>query len=145
MNRGLTDKQASITDLVALSLVSKHFRDIAAERLYRSFHIIFPDEDHPSHDLQIDDLASGLDTFVTSDYDYSQYLREIVLETLSGGDRGEKTYRHYLYDSSCGKFMNTLLLLTLRKAKSLETFKYVWRICYMTVLTCATGGISESN
>jgi hypothetical protein len=93
--------------------------------LYRSFHIVFPDEDDPSNDSPIDGLAGGLDTFVTSEYDYSQYLREIVLETLSGGDKGERAYRHYLYDVSCGKFMNTLLLLTLRKAKSLETFRSV--------------------
>lgn len=60
---------------------------------------------------------------VTSDYDYAQYLREIVLETLSGGDKGERSYRQYTYDTSCGKFMNTLLLLTLRKARALETFR----------------------
>ena len=89
---------------------------------------MFPDEDDPSADLPIDSLAAGLDTFVTSDYDYAQHLREIILESLSGGDKGERAYRQYLYDASCGKFMNTLLLLTLRKAKVLETFKYV-RAC----------------
>ena len=71
----------------------------------------------------IDGLAGGLDTFATSEYDYAQYLREIILETLSGGDKGERAYRHYHYNVSCGKFMNTLLLLTLRKARTLETFK----------------------
>ena len=117
--------QSNTTDLVALSLVSKHFRNIAAEQLYRSFHIVFPDEEDPSNELLIDSLAGGLDTFVTSDYDYAKYLREIILEPLSGGDKGERAYRQYLYDVSCGKFMNTLLLLTLRRAKALETFKYV--------------------
>ncbi|PMD47972.1 hypothetical protein L207DRAFT_416786 [Hyaloscypha variabilis F] len=121
-------KHASSTDLIALSLVSKHFRDIAAEQLYRSFHIVFPDEDDPSNDSPIDGLAGGLDTFVTSEYDYAKYLREIVLETLSGGDKGERAYRHYLYDVSCGKFMNTLLLLTLRKARALETFRWDIRV-----------------
>lgn len=47
------------------------------------------------------------------------------METQSGGDKGERAYRHYLSDQSCGKFMNTLLLLTLRKARVLETFRYV--------------------
>jgi hypothetical protein len=96
---------------------------MAAEQLYRSFHIVFPDEDDIANDSPIDGLAGGLDTFATSEYDYAQHLKEIVLETLSGGDKGERTYRHYLYEMSCGKFMNTLLLLALRKAKALETFK----------------------
>ncbi|CZR69242.1 uncharacterized protein PAC_19142 [Phialocephala subalpina] len=121
-------KYASSTDLIALSLVCKQFRDLAAEKLYRTFHIVFPDDDDPLNDSPIDGLAGGLDTFVTSDYDYAQYLREITLETLSGGDKGERAYRHYLYDVSCGKFMNTLLLLTLRKARALETFKWDIRV-----------------
>jgi hypothetical protein len=70
-------------------------------------------------------LAGGLDTFTTSDYNYARYLKEIILETLTGGDKGERMYRHYLYDESCGKFMNTLFLLALRKAKALETFRLV--------------------
>ncbi len=115
--------QSSSTDLIALSLVSRQLRHIAAAQLYRNFHIVFPDEDDPSYESPIDGLAGGLDTFVTSEYDYSKYLKEIVLDTLSGGSKGERAYRHYTYDLSCGKFMNTLFLLTLRKAKALETFK----------------------
>jgi len=46
-----------------------------------------------------------------------------VLDTLSGGNKGERAYRHYTYDKSCGKFMNTLFLLVLRKSRALETFK----------------------
>lgn len=76
----------------------------------------------------IDALASGLDTFVASDYDYGRYLREIILEPSSGGELAEHAYRNYLSDVSCGKFMNTLLLLTLRKAKALETFKWDIRV-----------------
>ncbi|KAF8849293.1 hypothetical protein BDZ45DRAFT_604593 [Acephala macrosclerotiorum] len=121
-------KYASSADLIRLSLVCKQFRDLAAEKLYRTFHIVFPDDDDPLNDSPIDGLAGGLDTFVTSDYDYAQYLREITLETLTGGDKGERAYRHYTYDVSCGKFMNTLLLLTLRKARALETFRWDIRV-----------------
>jgi hypothetical protein len=70
-------------------------------------------------------LAGGLETLVASDYDYAKYLRDIVLEPMNAGDKGEHAYRYYMYDSSCGKFMNTLFLLALRKARSLETFKLV--------------------
>jgi len=103
--------------------VSKHFRDLAAAQLYRNFFIVFPDEDDPSYDSPIDGLAGGLDTFVTSDYNYAQHLRALCLDTLSGAERGERAYKPYLYTTSCGKFMNTLLLLTLKKATCLESFK----------------------
>lgn len=115
----------SQSDLICLSLVSKHCRELAAAQLYRNFHIVFPDEDDPAFDSPIDGLAGGLDTFVTSDYDYANHLRDLSLDTLSAGDKAETAYKPYLYNVSCGKFMNTLLLVTLRKAKSLESFRYV--------------------
>lgn len=119
----------SQSDLICLSLVSKHFRDLAAAQLYRNFHIVFPDEDDPAFDSPIDGLAGGLDTFVTSDYDYAKHLRDLSLDTLSAGAKAETAYKPYLYSVSCGKFMNTLLLLTLRKAKSLESFRYAPPLC----------------
>ncbi|GJC78060.1 hypothetical protein ColLi_00898 [Colletotrichum liriopes] len=116
------------SDLICLALVSKHFRELAAAQLYRNFHIVFPDEDDPSFDSPIDSLAGGLETFVSSDYDYAKHLRDISLDTLSAGDKAEAAYKPYLYSASCGKFMNTLLLLTLKNAKSLETFRWNIRV-----------------
>ncbi|KAK5660413.1 hypothetical protein OQA88_12956 [Cercophora sp. LCS_1] len=115
-------------DYICLSLVSKHFRELAAAHLYRNFNIVFPDEDDPAFDSPIDGLAGGLDTFVTSDYDYAKHLRDLSLDTLSAGDKAETAYKPYLYNVSCGKFMNTLLLLTLRKATSLESFRWNIRV-----------------
>ncbi|KAL8381253.1 hypothetical protein RB595_005503 [Gaeumannomyces hyphopodioides] len=120
--------QCSQSDLICLSLVSKHFRDLAAAQLYRNFHIVFPDEDDPAYDSPIDGLAGGLDTFVTSDYDYARHLRDMSLDTLSAGDKAETAYKPYLFNVSCGKFMNTLLLLTLRKSRSLEAFRWNIRV-----------------
>jgi hypothetical protein len=51
------------------------------------------------------------------------------MDTLSAGSKGEISYQSYLYSASCGKFLNTLLYLTLKKAKSLEAFRYV-TACY---------------
>ncbi|OLN97334.1 hypothetical protein CCHL11_01077 [Colletotrichum chlorophyti] len=118
----------SQSDLICLALVSKHFRELAAAQLYRNFHIVFPDEDDPSFDSPIDSLAGGLETFVSSNYDYAQHLRDISLDTLSAGDKAEAAYKPYLYSASCGKFMNTLLQLTLNNAKSLETFRWNIRV-----------------
>ncbi|KAI1461584.1 hypothetical protein F4805DRAFT_412589 [Annulohypoxylon moriforme] len=116
------------SDLICVSLVCRRFRDFAAAQLYRNFHIVFPDEDDPFFDSPIDGLAGGLNTFATSDYNYAQYLREISLDTLSVGDRAEAAYKPYLTTVSCGKFLNTLLLLTLRKAQSLDTFRWNIRV-----------------
>ncbi|KAK8080147.1 hypothetical protein PG997_007965 [Apiospora hydei] len=115
-------------DLICLSLVCKSFRELAAAQLYRNFHIVFPDEDDPSFDSPIDGLAGGLDTFVTSEYNYAQHLRDISLDTLSAGDKAENAYKPYLFGVSCGKFMNSLLLLTLRKATSLDSFRWNIRV-----------------
>ncbi|KAM0280908.1 hypothetical protein ACHAQH_003797 [Verticillium albo-atrum] len=115
-------------DLICLALVSKHFRDLAAAQLYRNFHIVFPDEDDPAFDSPIDSLAAGLETFATSDYNYARYLRDMSLDTLSAGEKAECAYKPYLYSASCGKFLNTLLLITLRQAKSLETFTWNIRV-----------------
>lgn len=47
------------------------------------------------------------------------------MDTLSAGSKGEMSYQPYLYTSSCGKFLSTLLYLTLRKANALEAFRLV--------------------
>ncbi|KAK3901148.1 hypothetical protein C8A05DRAFT_35192, partial [Staphylotrichum tortipilum] len=121
-------RHCSRSDLICVALVSRHFRDLAAAELYRDFHIVFPDEDNPQFDTPVDSLAGGFDTFVTSDYNYAQYLRALCFDTLYMGDKAEVTYRPYLANLSCGKFMNTLLLLTLRKASALESFKWNIRV-----------------
>lgn len=45
------------------------------------------------------------------------------MDTLSAGLKGEASYQSYLYSASCGKFLNTLLHLTLRRARALEVFR----------------------
>jgi hypothetical protein len=68
-------------------------------------------------------LALGLETFTTSDYDYGKYVREFIVEPTCGLEDSQDAYREYLADTSCGKFLNNLLVLTLRKTRALETFK----------------------
>lgn len=120
--------QCNQDDWISLSLVCKRFRDFAASLLYRHFHIVFPDEEDPYYESPIDSLASGLHTFTTSDYDYAKHLRSISVETLSVGKKAEIAYKPFHAADSCGKFMNTLLLLTLRKAQSLDSFKWNIRV-----------------
>ncbi|KAK8929672.1 hypothetical protein VCV18_002336 [Metarhizium anisopliae] len=115
-------------DLICLALVSRRFRELAAAQLYRSFHIIFPDDDDINIESPIDGLAGGLDTFTTSEYNYAQHLLDLSMDTLSAGVKGEHSYQPYLYSASCGKFLNTLLYLTLKRAHSLESFRWNIRV-----------------
>ncbi|KAL2016638.1 hypothetical protein VTK56DRAFT_3218 [Thermocarpiscus australiensis] len=121
-------RHCSRNDLICLSLVSKHVRELAAAELYRDFHIVFPDEDNPQFDTPVDPLAGGFHTFVTSEYNYAQHLRSLCFDTFYMGGKAEIAYRPYSANLSCGKFMNTLLLLTLRKARGLESFKWNIRV-----------------
>lgn len=114
--------------MISLSLVSKYFRELTAQRLYEKFQIIFPDDDDSSFDGSIDSLAAGLETFVTSDYNYARFLKNVSMDTVTSGAKGERAYRRYTSDESCGKFMNTLMMLTLRQAKKLDTFHWNIRV-----------------
>lgn len=114
--------------MISLSLVSKHFREVTAQRLYEKFQIIFPDDDDSSFDGSIDSLAAGLETFTTSDYNYARFLKNVSMDTVTSGSKGERAYRRYTSDESCGKFMNTLMMLTLRQAKKLDTFHWNIRV-----------------
>ncbi|KAF9763957.1 hypothetical protein IL306_002934 [Fusarium sp. DS 682] len=118
----------SQSELICCALVSRHFHELVSAQLYRSFNILFPDDDDVRFESPIDGLAGGLDTFTTSDYNYAKHLRELSMDTVSTGVKAEHAYKPYLYSASCGKFLNTLLYLTLKKAKSLETFRWNIRV-----------------
>ncbi|KAL2171709.1 hypothetical protein VTG60DRAFT_2005 [Thermothelomyces hinnuleus] len=117
-------RQCSNKDLICLATVSRHFRDLAAAELYRDFKIVFPEGNRRPEDTYFDPLALGLDTFATSDYNYARYLRRMTFDTVTLDSTAAVSYRPYHSTLSCGKFMNTLLLLALRKAQSLESFKW---------------------
>ncbi|PHH83851.1 hypothetical protein CDD83_2923 [Cordyceps sp. RAO-2017] len=118
----------SQSDLICVALVCKRFHELASAQLYRNFHIVFPDDEDINFDSPIDGLAGGLDTFTTSDYNYAKHLRDLSMDTLSAGVKGENSCQLYLYSASCGKFFNSLLYLTLKKAKALEVFRWNIRV-----------------
>lgn len=83
---------------------------------------MFSDDDD-GFDSPIGGLAGRLDALVTSEHDYAKYLKQLSMDSYSGGDRGERAYKPYSYELSCGRFMNTLLYLALKRARALEKFQ----------------------
>ena len=105
--------------------VSRDFRELAAAELYRDVCHTFPDE----NELEpVDYLAGLLETLGTSDYNYASHIRQISVDSVNLGDAGERTYREYLYTTSCGKLLNLSLLMVLRRTTALETFSWNVRI-----------------
>lgn len=79
-------------------------------------------EDPVSAKLSIDYLAGFLETLATSDYNYAGHVKEVFVDTGYAAGKGEQTCRQFGYDLTCGKFLNTLLLATLKRTDSLEGF-----------------------
>lgn len=107
-------------ELICLALVSRHFHHLASEIIYRTLHFSLPYHGGKPYE---DTLAACLNTLTTSEYDYARHLRELFIDSSYGtGPEADRTIAPYVYTESCGKFLNTLLLLTLRKTKGLEKF-----------------------
>ncbi|PGH15918.1 hypothetical protein AJ79_02085 [Helicocarpus griseus UAMH5409] len=120
---------ASSSDLVNLALVSKSFHDIAAAHLYRSLsHVFAEDDTRTAGQLAVDRLAGILETLTTSDYNYAAFLKEISLDTVHSGDAGERAASEFKYEYSCGKFLNTLFLATIKRIAALESFRWNVRV-----------------
>ncbi len=114
--------QASTDDLLALALVSKHFQDLASAQLYRVLKFALVDLSDYDHIHQTSRLASCLETLVASTRDYAKHIRELQLGQPGPEERATRIPGH---NAVSGRLLNTLLLLTLKKTKALETFQWV--------------------
>ena len=112
-------------DLLSLQLVSSQFHSLASARLYSVLRFILTHADAPNYYSKPNTrLAYALHTFATSDHDYAQYVRAFSLE-LSDRDADDVKQRilsKYHFEEEATKYLNTALLLMLRKASTLETF-----------------------
>ena len=70
-------------------------------------------------------LTGALDTLTTSDYDYARFLKHFCVDTRGTSEKATPGYSSIQYSVNGGRFLNTLLHLALRNAKTLEAFKYV--------------------
>lgn len=108
-----------------MQLVSKHFHQLASAELYSSLGFFFTHADSPAHyTVPTHRLADALHTFGTSDHDYGQYLREFCV-SMAEYDSEEVQRRvasKYHVEEEALRFLNSMLLLMLRKAAALEKF-----------------------
>ncbi|KKZ62455.1 hypothetical protein EMCG_03118 [[Emmonsia] crescens] len=118
----------SSSDLVNLALVSKPFHDLAAARLYNSLNHVFDERDTRTGQLAVDRLVGVLDTLTTSDYNYAEYIKEVSFDTVQGSQIGATVALEFKYGSSCGRFLNSLLLATIKKIAALESFRWNVRV-----------------
>lgn len=122
---------------MSLSVVSKRLHELAAAQLYRSFSVVLTNPRPPTRNTPPAfpgsvALTGGLDTLTTSDYDYARFLKHFTLDTQSAGEKATPSYLSLQYSVNGGRFLNTLLHLALRNAKSLESFKYVKTQSFLT-------------
>jgi len=102
--------------------VSKHFHDLASAQLYRVLEFSLLDTGDLDYISQTSRATSGLETLVASGHDYAKYIKELQLGA-PGPD--ERAWRPPGDNFVSGRLLNTLLLLTLKKARALETFQWV--------------------
>ncbi|PGH02837.1 hypothetical protein GX51_04449 [Blastomyces parvus] len=119
---------ASSSDLVNLSRVSKPFHDLAAAQLYRSLSHVFDDRDLTTRQLALDRLTGVLDTLTISDYNYAAYIKEVSLDTIQNNRIGASVVSEFRSGSSAGRFLNTLLLGTIKRIVALESFRWNVRV-----------------
>ncbi|EFQ98522.1 hypothetical protein MGYG_01549 [Nannizzia gypsea CBS 118893] len=120
-------------DLVSLCLVSRSVREYAVSRLYRSLECVLQPKSDLEHKWPIDRLAKELETLTTSDFNYAAYIKSICLDTAPLADDNDYQFQdqiaeQFKYDNPCGKFFNNLLLASIKKISTLESFRWNARL-----------------
>ena len=118
---------------MSLALVSRHFHELASARLYRNLRFYVADISDLNFDPQIARLIGCFETLAASSHDYARYIKSIQLGVPGPEDRN---WRSAGDNAVSGRFLNTLLLLTLKRAKALEAFKYVDIHCVSVPVNC---------
>lgn len=107
---------------MTLCVVSKRFHELAAAELYRSFAAKLGDTNILYRGSRFA-LSGILNTLTTSEYNYAQFLRHFTIDSQYLGEKARPACQPFSYSTSSGRFLNTLLHLTLREAQGLESFK----------------------
>lgn len=121
----LIARQVHHKDLICLLRVSRHFFALASSEIYRV--LDFNSSCADDSGAPVSHLADALQTVVASDLDYGQHIRTFRLGLSEENSPNALMLSRVLWDSVAdpSKALNTLILLTVRKATVLESFLYV--------------------
>ncbi|KAL9590816.1 MAG: hypothetical protein Q9203_000362 [Teloschistes exilis] len=110
-------------DLVNTLTVSQQFFDLASAQLYRNveFKLTNSDFDDAGSSMK---TAEALQTIVSSDYDYGQYIKSFHVTMAEDNTQSAVVMSRFLWDKAgfAVKALNTALLVLLKKATMLESF-----------------------
>ncbi|KAL9586024.1 MAG: hypothetical protein Q9212_001169 [Teloschistes hypoglaucus] len=110
-------------DLVNTLTVSQQFFDLACAQLYRNveFKLTNSDFDDAGSSMK---TAEALQTIVSSDYDYGQYIKSFHVTMAEDNTQSAVVMSRFLWDKAgfAVKALNTALLVLLKKATMLESF-----------------------
>lgn len=119
-------------DLVNTLAVSQQFFDLASAQLYRNveFKLTNSDFDDAGSSMK---TAEALQTIVSSDYDYGQYIKSFHVTMAEDNTQSAVVMSRFLWDKAgfAVKALNTALLVLLKKATMLESFLYAWQSTLM--------------
>ena len=112
--------------LFSLQVSSKHFHNLASARIYRSLVFFLSHPDAPQYYRESHyRLADALQTFATSDYDYAQHVKKFRLQMSENDseDAQKRIASRYHVSEEPTMLLNMALLLTIKKARSIESFR----------------------
>lgn len=74
----------------------------------------------------LDHFTAVLETIASSEYDYARFIRHVSLNraNMTDASHGELRGASSNSDHTTGKLLNTLMLIVLKRALGLESFKY---------------------
>ncbi|KAL1900477.1 hypothetical protein Sste5346_002197 [Sporothrix stenoceras] len=119
----------SISDLLSLARVSSQLHRFATEFLYHIIHLCPPNDREPHTHRAVDfrnNLPVVLQTLAASDYDYASHIRHFVIgnvcDNVFSASVGSNR-PHTLDDFTC-RMLNTLMIMSMRRAQGLESFHW---------------------
>jgi len=129
--------QMSRKDLFVFQRLSPDCLSLASAEIYRRLDLNLTHSSDEDHGLSVSHAADTLHTILASEQDYGKHIRSFRLgavdniSELTTGHTGRSDsllMTRLLWDSKSdsSKFLNTALLLVVRKTTKLETFQSVF-------------------
>ena len=124
-------------DLLNIQTLSRQFHRLASTAIYRNLDFNITSSEGDDNGDIASRAADALQAINTSDYDYAQHIKTFRLGLTYDNNLSHSGLLSSIPDlmasvvfdskSDSSKFLNTSILLVIRRASILESFKYVVR------------------